>query len=188
MGVGTLLDAVARGERGAMPELWMAVELELERIGQGEPADSDDSASALVQHTALRLFGHRLAHSGDRNQLHWDAARVVEELLGRWLPVRRLRRPGRTAALLRQDADWLARLSRALRKLEGIAPRVANIARLRLFADVSLQKLAAMVDLPPGVVEADWRFARAWLHREFRRIERGEHADSTEAPGTSLSD
>jgi RNA polymerase sigma factor (TIGR02999 family) len=47
--------------------------------------------------------------------------------------------------------------------LAGLHARQAKIVELRFFGGMSIQDVAAFLDVSESTVEADWRFARAWL-------------------------
>jgi len=61
-----------------------------------------------------------------------------------------------------------SRLEEALTELQRIDPRKAQILMLRYFAGLSLAQVAQVMDLPDEKVENEWRFTRAWLHRQLR--------------------
>ncbi|MEQ8763128.1 MAG: ECF-type sigma factor [Planctomycetota bacterium] len=61
-------------------------------------------------------------------------------------------------------------LREALERLETIAPRKAEVARLRGLTGLTIDEAAAELDVSPATVERDWSFARAWLSREISRM------------------
>lgn len=65
-----------------------------------------------------------------------------------------------------EGTDLIA-LDEALTKLEQSDPRKAKVVSLRYFAGLSVNEVAAALDLSPATVKNDWAFARAWLHREM---------------------
>lgn len=64
------------------------------------------------------------------------------------------------------DVDVLA-LDAALVKLASVSPRQARVVELRFFGDLSIEEVAASLDVSPRTVNGDWRVARAWLSREL---------------------
>jgi RNA polymerase sigma factor (TIGR02999 family) len=64
------------------------------------------------------------------------------------------------------DLD-LIDLDEALRELEAIDPRKARVVEMRYFGGSTAVQVAAALDISLSTVEADWRFARAWLSRRL---------------------
>jgi DNA-directed RNA polymerase specialized sigma24 family protein len=49
-----------------------------------------------------------------------------------------------------------------------IDPRRVQVVELRFFGGLSVDELAAELDVSPRTVIRDWTLARAWLFREVR--------------------
>ena len=60
-------------------------------------------------------------------------------------------------------------LNDALETLEKIDERKARIVEFRVFAGLSVEETAAVLDVSPQTVGRDWTFAKAWLRRELKR-------------------
>ena len=58
-------------------------------------------------------------------------------------------------------------LVEALKKLESTAPRQAEVAWLRYVAGLTINQVAATLDIAPRTVNNDWQYAQAWLRREL---------------------
>jgi RNA polymerase sigma factor (TIGR02999 family) len=54
-----------------------------------------------------------------------------------------------------------------LERLEQEKPRPAKVVELRFFGGLSNPEIAAELNISLSTVEADWRFARAWLRLEL---------------------
>ena len=65
--------------------------------------------------------------------------------------------------------DQIVLLDEALTKLAGLKPRAAEVVKLRFFAGLSIEEVAAAIGLSPRTVRRLWVFARAWLRREMER-------------------
>ena len=65
-------------------------------------------------------------------------------------------------------AETLA-IGEALRKLNLINPRAMCVVVLRYLAGVTVEEAAEVLGVSRRTVNADWQFARAWLHRELTR-------------------
>ena len=66
------------------------------------------------------------------------------------------------AAVPQQEVDTLA-LDEALTQLASLDARTAKVVELRYFGGMTVQEVAAAMDVSISTVEADWRMARAWL-------------------------
>jgi RNA polymerase sigma factor (TIGR02999 family) len=64
-------------------------------------------------------------------------------------------------------AEDLLAIHLGLEKLERESPRQAKVVELRFFGGLSNPEIAAFLDVALSTVEADWRFARAWLRLEL---------------------
>lgn len=53
----------------------------------------------------------------------------------------------------------------ALRQLEEIAPRAAQLVECRFFGGLSIDEAADALGISPTTAKREWRRARAWLHR-----------------------
>jgi DNA-directed RNA polymerase specialized sigma24 family protein len=59
--------------------------------------------------------------------------------------------------------DGLLAVDEAIARLEAAEPRKAQIVKLRFYAGLSVEEIAAVLDVSAITVKRDWRFARAWL-------------------------
>jgi RNA polymerase sigma factor (TIGR02999 family) len=73
-------------------------------------------------------------------------------------------------------------LQEALEQLERVAPRKAEVARLRGLGGLTIAETAAELGVSEATVERDWSFARAWLSRQVARL-REEPAGPRAAEG-----
>ena len=60
-------------------------------------------------------------------------------------------------------------LDDALRKLEAINERACRIVECRFFSGLTVDETAEALGISPATVAREWRMARAWLKREFKR-------------------
>jgi RNA polymerase sigma factor (TIGR02999 family) len=165
-----LLDAVARGDRGALDELWDRVQDELRAIADGKRAREQRgdamSPSVLVNEAFLRLFGGKPVRFESRKHFFCYAAKVMTNLL---IDDGRKRKPlvpiDRVSAIYNMPPEELRALRECLDRLEAIRPRAAHVVRLRFISDRTVQETAQYLGKSDRTVEGDWQFARAWLHR-----------------------
>ena len=64
------------------------------------------------------------------------------------------------------DLDVLA-LDEALERLAQIDARQSRIVEMRFFGGLTVEEVAALLDVSAPTVKRDWRHARAWLRREL---------------------
>jgi len=70
-------------------------------------------------------------------------------------------------AVQQADLDQLLTLDDALDRLAQDDPLLANVARLRLFAGLTLQDIAASLDISTTAAYRYWGYARAFLRHEL---------------------
>ena len=73
---------------------------------------------------------------------------------------------GRDGVATDEDHELLA-LNTALEKLGALHERQARIVEMRYLAGMSVTEVACVLDVSRSTIEAEWRMARAWLHREL---------------------
>jgi RNA polymerase sigma factor (TIGR02999 family) len=175
-----LLRAARAGEAGAQDRLVRALYDELRQIAgrrmRRERPGHTLQPSALVHEAVLRLLrGEALADPADRGHLLATAARAMRQVLIDHARHRRVRPEGRMARVPLDEAlayldgqrlDVLA-LHEALDRLACEHPRPARVVDLRFFGGVSIAEAAEVLEVSDTTVEADWRFARAWLREQL---------------------
>ena len=67
------------------------------------------------------------------------------------------------------DANVL-RLDEALRRLESVDARLAQVVLYRYFAGLNEVEVAGLLGVTDRTVRRDWRKARAFLHRELQEL------------------
>ena len=60
-------------------------------------------------------------------------------------------------------ADDLLALEEALTRLEAAEPKVAELAKLRYFAGLTIPQAAALLQISPRTADAWWSYAKAWF-------------------------
>ena len=162
---------------GPDPEaLWPVVYESLRRMARqqmrNERGDHTLDATALVHEAYLRLVGRAPLEWRTKGHFFAAAAESMRRILVDHARARAaLKRGGnrrRMAISLAdlvqdQDADVFLAVDDALLRLEEMEPRSGSIARLRLFAGLSVAETAEALGLPLRTVERDWGFARVWL-------------------------
>jgi RNA polymerase sigma factor (TIGR02999 family) len=180
-GLTGLLGNWSGGDRAAFDALVPLVEEELRRIARRCLARERDhhtlQPTALVNEAWIRLAGERSMDWHDRGHFFAVAAQLMRFILVDY--ARRRRAPRRGGDLCRvtlseaveladECAVGLIDIDHALTRLERHDKRKAQVAVLRLFCSASVDEIAGILSVSGVTVMRDWRFARAWLHRELR--------------------
>jgi len=138
-------------------------------------------ATALVHEAWLRLAdGARRDAAVDRTSFVKLAAVAMRRILVDHARARaRLKRGGdpdrRRVSLdavelaTRPDPSEFLALDEAFVRLESVDATAAEIVRLRFFAGLGIDEAAAALGVSASRVDRDWKYARAWLHREMGR-------------------
>jgi RNA polymerase sigma factor (TIGR02999 family) len=182
--VTRLLDAISAGDDHAAEELLPRVYEELRALARSrmanEPAGHTLQPTALVHEAYLRLV------SGSGEQQRWDnrghffgaAALAMRRIL-----VERARRQhqlkrggGRkredlqdNAASFETDPARMLALDEALKKLEAVDARKAQIVMLRYFSGLNIKETAEAAGVSEATVSNDWAYAKAWLFKEMAK-------------------
>ena len=139
-------------------------------------------ATALVHEVWLRLIGNgsREQNWNSRGHFFGAAAEAMRRIMIE--NARRKRGPQRGGHLRRvslgapsllaaspdvPDADDLESLDVALSRLSAVAPRKAELVKLRYFAGLTISEAAAMLKISTATAERDWEYARVWLYCEL---------------------
>ncbi|MEZ6243312.1 MAG: ECF-type sigma factor [Phycisphaerales bacterium] len=187
-----LVEASVAGDSSARERLLAAVYDDLRKIasarfGVGRPGDTLQP-TALVNETVIELLRRldqpqRLALAS-REQFFAAVAMAMRTILrDHWRARNALKRGGgdRPAPLIADPVspssddpfaaiDYLA-LDEALDRLENYDLRWHRVVMHRFFAARTIEETADMLGMGVTAVQADWRFARAWLLREIRGMQ-----------------
>jgi len=142
---------------------------------QSERRDHTLQPTALVHEAWLRLTNDPEREWNDRTHFVACAAKAMRRVLvyhavGR----RRLKRGGGASrvpldaitVLFEDSALDLLALEEALERLGARDDRALRIVELRFFGGLDIVTTAKVLGVSHATVERDWKFARAWLHRE----------------------
>jgi RNA polymerase sigma factor (TIGR02999 family) len=168
---------VSDGPRGAeelLPLLYDELrELARARL-RGAERGATLQATALVHEAYLRLVGERDPGWNGRGHFFGAAARAMRRIVvERAREKASLKRSGARASVdLEQVAtlgdgerDDILALDEALGRLAAEHARKAQVVELRYFAGLTLEEVAAALEISLATAKTDWAFARAWLHR-----------------------
>ena len=152
------------------------------RLLERERRDHILTPMVVVHETVIRLLGDSaLVQSPNRRLLLAASARIMRQVLVDYARQRLAdRRGGRWTKvpldefaedLDGKEIDVLA-VHEALTELAGISERQNQVVTLRYFGGMTVQEIAAVLDVSAVTVERDWRTARRWLRKRL-----GDQAD-----------
>lgn len=192
--VTVILAAIDQGDPRAASQLLPLVYNELRKLASQrllhESPGQTLQATALVHEVWLRLIGDggREQNWNGRGHFFGAAAEAMRRILIE--NARRKRGPQQGGHLRRvdldapsllgasadvPDADDLDSLDAALSRLSTVAPRKAELVKLRYFAGLTIAEAAALLKISAATAERDWEYARVWLYSELS----SEHPSST---------
>lgn len=142
-----------------------------------QASDHTLQATALVNEAYLKLIGGRAERWQDEAHFRAVAARAMRQILVNHAAGRdALKRGGDRRRVTLDagdlpeagaDASGILEIHELLGALESLDERKARVAEMRLFAGAAHQGIAHVLGVSLSTVEADWRFARAWLATEL---------------------
>jgi RNA polymerase sigma-70 factor, ECF subfamily len=164
-------------EAGAIAEMMPAVYEELRRLAaaylRGERVEHTLQKTALVHEAYLRL--QHQGHLEWQNPAHFIGifARVMRQTLTNYaIAKNRLKRGGpdrmqTTLEFYESRKIDVQALDDALRELEALDSRQAQIVELRFFGGLTIEEIAEVLAISPATVKRDWTVAKIWLRREL---------------------
>ncbi len=175
-----LLRAVEVGDKAARDRLFAVVYAELRRVARGQlrrlPGKDTLSTTALVNETYLKLAGDRAWSARDRSHFFALAARAMRQILVDHARRRsRQKRGGGDLPVSLAEglvpaperAEELLALDQALAQLEAVDAELARIVEWRFFGGLSVEEVAALLEVSDRTVKRHWRAARAFLFQQL---------------------
>lgn len=172
--------AVTPGESTQLEAELPALYNELRDLAAGylrhERPDHTLQPTALVHESYLRLAGQHSVDWGNRLQFLSIAARMMRRILASYAVARKAEKRGSGETLLELDqalefydkgALSITKLEEALRGLEAMDARQAQVVELRFFGGLTLEETAEVMRISPTTVKREWNTARRWLQREL---------------------
>src|SRR4051812_3013795 len=170
-----LLVAWSKGDEGARTRLIATVYAELRRLARGylqrERPDHSLSPTALVHEVYLKFVDQRRVKWQGRAQFFAIAAHLMRRILVDHARSHQAQKRGaghrvpledRDAAFDPLEVDVVA-LDLALQRLAAKYPRQSQLVELRFFGGLTVEEIAAVLDVAPITVKRDWALAKAWL-------------------------
>jgi RNA polymerase sigma factor (TIGR02999 family) len=180
--VTRILSAIEHGEPHAAAQLLPLVYDELRKLAaqnlvQEKPGQTLE-ATALVHEAYLRLVGNELdAHWNSRGHFFAAAAESMRRILVENARRKKTEKRGgrrqrldlsQAQPLTQSDPDALLDLDEALKVLAGEDAQAAEVAKLKIFAGLSVEEAAQALSTSRANAYRQWAYARAWLHARLR--------------------
>ncbi|HET9439039.1 MAG TPA: ECF-type sigma factor [Longimicrobiales bacterium] len=175
-----LLRRWSEGETDALDQVLPLLYEQLRQLAhqrrRSGPAHHSLNTTGLVHEAYLKLAGTPNIWSRDQHHFLALASRVMRNVLVDHARARHAaKRGGGLPELELQEDLWISsvdldavtELDDALRKLEAMEARQSRIVEHRYFGGLSLEEIAAVLDLSVTTVKRDLRSARAWLAVEL---------------------
>lgn len=178
--ITAVLSDLAAGDTRARQRLFEMIYDEMHRMAKGamrrERVDHTLQATALVNEAYVRLFGTTPTKWDDRGHFFGAAAEVMRRVLIDHAREKVAEKRGGLArklpldahldvASVHEDHEEVLAIDEALSRLEATDQRKAEIVKLRFFGGLSIEEIAAVLEISEITVKRDWRYARAWLNR-----------------------
>lgn len=182
--VTQILGRIEAGDTGASDELLPHVYAELRRLAacrlSSERSDHILEPTALVHEAYLRLVDVPSMQRW-QNRSHFFAA--AAEAMRRILVEQARREIRRGDCLMRtrlhketcefsleNSNERIVAVDEALTRFAAHHPQHAELVKLRFFAGMTLADAAESLGISASTADRYWKYARAWLSREIRRL------------------
>lgn len=177
--VTQLLQAWRHGDEQALDRLTPLVYRELHRLARGamrgERPEHTLQTTALVHEAFIALAGAEV-NWADRAHFFAIAARQMRRILVNHGEAHRAAKRG--GGLLHAQLDEaldvvgapsaeISDLDDALRRLEAVDARKAQILELHYFGGLTYDEMAAVMALSASTIDSELRFAKAWLRAQL---------------------
>jgi RNA polymerase sigma factor (TIGR02999 family) len=176
--VTRILSAIEQGDPRAAEQLLPLVYDELRRLAAQKLAQEKSGqtlqTTALVHEAYLRLVGGEPdAHWNSRGHFIAAAAEAMRRILVENARRKKTEKRGgprkridlsQAEPLDQADLDALLDLDELLTRLSAEDPEAAGVAKLRLFAGLSVEEAAQALSTSRASAYRQWAYARAWLH------------------------
>ena len=193
MGISTSNDTTqllvdwTSGNKAALDQLMPLVYKELRRLASAylrkERRDHTLNSVGLVNEAYLRLVDYSNLRWQDRAQFFGLAAQLMRRILIDHARSHRYAKRGggsrkvcldEAATLSRDRAGDLVALDDAMTSLATFDPRKSQVVELRFFGGLNIDETAEVMKISPMTVQREWRWAKAYLHREISKGKRDD--------------
>ena len=142
-----------------------------------ERSDHTLQATALVNEAFMRLVNIDQIKWQNRAHFFAMSARFMRRILVDSARARRYQKRGAglkpialdEAVLVSGPGDKFIELDEALTALADVDARKSQVVELRFFGGLTIEEIAAVLEVSPETVMRDWKVAKVWLLRELKR-------------------
>jgi RNA polymerase sigma factor (TIGR02999 family) len=172
-----LLQRWNRGDPAALDEILPKVYRELRKLGRyylsQEPPEHTLQGTALVHEVFLRLRQQHSIEWKDRSHFLSAVGNLMRRVLIDYARKRHAEKRGAglqefpfddALRIANERPRELISLHDALEDLARFDPRKAQVIEFRFFSGLSVDEIAAVLDISPATVKREWTVAKAWLH------------------------
>jgi RNA polymerase sigma-70 factor, ECF subfamily len=180
--VTRLLKAWSAGEESALEKLIPLIYAELHRAAQRymarERTEHTLQTTALINEAYLRLVDFQHISWQNRAQFFGICSQLMRRILVDFARSRGSQKRGADGVHLPLDEELIVSrepradligLDDALKALAAVDERKSRVVELRFFGGLSVQETAEVLKVSDETVKRDWRLAKAWLLRQFRK-------------------
>jgi RNA polymerase sigma factor (TIGR02999 family) len=178
-----LLEAVQRGESGALDRVFSVLYSDLRRAARRQLQRQDYghalNTTLLVHESYLRMHDRNELRPADRQQFLAYAAAAMRSVIVDLARERLAEKRGggdRPITLVTEISEShgaedleVIRVHEALDELHTIEPRLAKIVELRFFGGLSENEVAEALGIARRTVQRDWEKARVLLFAALKR-------------------
>ena len=164
-----ITEILGRGDPAAVdaliPKIYDMLRHLARRQRVGESAHTLDT-TALVHEAYMKLADQSGMKFADRAHLYAYMSRVMRHILidhARRKNAQKRQAPEMSVGVVKSEIIDVLAIDEALGRLAALDPRLAQVAELRLFADLSSPDIAMVIGVTARTVERDWLKARTFL-------------------------
>lgn len=185
--VTRLLQAWSSGNEQAFQELMPLVYGELHRLAQrymaAEQSGHPLQTTALVHEVYIRLVDVKNVDWQNRAHFYALSASLMRRILVDFARTRNYQKRGAQFAHIQLEeaatvsaavSSELLAVDDALRQLAAVDARKSDVVEMRFFGGLTVDEIAAALQVSPETVARDWKLAKAWLLRELSHEDRHE--------------
>lgn len=156
-----------------IPEVYEELRRLAARYLRDERSEHTLQRTALVNEAFLRLANQQ--NLAWQNKAHFLGifARIMRQTLTNYAIARTRKKRGGADPMelalqfYAQRKIDVSTLDAALRDLERLDPRQAQIVELRFFGGLTVPEIGQAMSLSPSTVKREWSIAKIWLRREL---------------------
>jgi len=178
--VTRLLQAWRAGDESALEQLMPLVYNELHRLARrymaAEQSGHTLQTTALVHEVYLRLVDAKNVDWQNRAHFYAICARLMRRILIDFARSRNYQKRGGDFAHIQLEeaatvsavvGSELLAVDAALKQLAAVDARKSEVVEMRFFGGLTVEEIAAALQVSPETVMRDWKLAKAWLLREL---------------------